>query len=266
MNIAVKIGGAQLEDAGARAGLATALAAARADGHRLVVVHGGGNQIRALSKRLGIPDSYHDGLRVTDAATAQVATQVLAGEVNKSLVDSLNRGGVPAVGLCGADGGLFHAARHAPDGVDLGYVGQVHAVDGRLVAALHDAGFVPVIATMAPLAPGLPGPDEHLYNVNADHAAGPLAAALGCDALLFLTDVPGVLDAERRLLPSLTAADCAALRAAGTLHGGMIPKVECCVRSIAQGVQAAHIIDGRQPHSLLQEILTDEGVGTMFHT
>jgi acetylglutamate kinase len=158
---------------------------------------------------------------------------VLAGEVNKTLVQSLNDGGVPAVGLCGADGGLFQARRHAPDGHDLGYVGTVQQVDRRLTDTLVAAGFVPTIATIAPLAATEPGPRDHLYNVNADHGAGPLAAALGCHAMLFLTDVPAVLDADRQPLRELTPAICAHLREDGTLHGGMIPKVEAALGALA---------------------------------
>ncbi|MBK8974519.1 MAG: acetylglutamate kinase [Planctomycetes bacterium] len=232
MRVCVKIGGAQLERADARAELAAALAAARNDGLETVVVHGGGNQIRALSRRLGIEDRYHDGLRVTDAPTAAVALQVLAGEVNKTLVQSLVVGGVPAVGLCGVDGGLFTAARHAPGGHDIGYVGTVHRADRRLCDALLAAGFVPTLATIAGLDPAQSGDREHLYNINADHGAGPLAAALGCDAMLFLTDVPAVLDRDGRPLRRLTPDDCARLRADGTLTGGMIPKVESALLAL----------------------------------
>jgi acetylglutamate kinase len=239
MKLCVKIGGAQLEQEDARRTLARAIAAARADGHEVVVVHGGGNQIRSLGRRLGIEDRYHEGLRITDAETAQVALWVLGGEVNKTLVQSLGDAGVLAVGLCGADGGLFTATRHQPDGVDLGYVGTVERVDPRLCDALLAAGFVPVLATLAPLDPAAAGPRDRLYNINADHAAAPLARQLGCDAMLFLTDVEGVLDADRRRLPTLSPADCARLRAAGVITGGMIPKVEAALgalRSLPDGL------------------------------
>jgi acetylglutamate kinase len=232
MRLLVKIGGAQLEQDAARATLARALDNAQQAGHELLVVHGGGNQIRALSKRLGIADQYHDGLRITDPATAQVAVQVLAGEVNKALVAALTAHDVRAVGLCGVDGQLFTARRHQPGGADLGYVGTVATVDRQLTDTLLAAGFVPTLATIAPLDAGSEGARDHLYNINADHGAGPLAAALGCDAALFLTDVPAVLDAAKQPLRSLTAAQCAALRQDGTIAGGMIPKVEAALGAL----------------------------------
>ncbi|MFO1052883.1 MAG: acetylglutamate kinase [Planctomycetota bacterium] len=232
MKLCIKIGGAQLEESGPRATLARAIAGAREAGHSCVVVHGGGNQIRALSKRCGIEDRYHDGLRITDAATAEIAVAVLAGTVGKALAESMSAAGAPAVSLCGADGGLFTARKHSPSGVDLGYVGQVARVDRRVVDALVGAGLVPLIATVAPLDTGASGANDRLYNINADHAVAPLARALGCEAILFLTDVEGVLDQERRRIARLTPADCARLRHEGVLRGGMIPKVEAALDAL----------------------------------
>lgn len=263
MKLCIKIGGAQLEDAVPRGILAGAIARARAAGHELVVVHGGGNQIRALGKRLGIEDRYHEGLRITDAATAELAVAVLAGLVGKALAETLSDAGAPAVSLCGADGGLFTARRHAPGGVDLGYVGQVERVDRKLVDALLAQGFVPLIATVAPLDGSTAGARDRLYNINADHAAAPLAKAFGCDALLFLTDVAGVLDEDERLIPQLTPAQCETLKCHGVLRGGMIPKVEAALdasSALPQGL--VKIAPAAGPDAVL-DALRDE-VGTRF--
>jgi len=227
-----------------------------------VVVHGGGNQIRELSRRLGIAERQHEGLRVTDAETADVVLMVLAGLVNKALVHDLCEAGVRAVGYAGADARSFHARKHEPAGVDIGYVGAVAQVDPALTFALLEQGFTPTIATSAPLAAGERGPRDHSYNVNADLAAGPLAAALRCDALLFLTDVPGVLDASKARFAALTRARCAELKQEGVVAGGMIPKVDSAVSALRDGVRRVHFIDGRVPHSLLLEIFTDKGIGT----
>lgn len=226
MKILVKIGGAQLEEQGARETFAAAVGAARCAGHELVLVHGGGNQIRALAERLALKTQKVDGLRVTDAATAEVALAVLGGTVNRTLVATLGAAGVPAVGLTGADGGLFQVSRHMPGGRDLGYVGEVCHVDTSVVDALLAAGQLPVIASVAPLAASEEGPRDHLYNVNADAAAAPLAAALQADAVLFLTDVPAVLGAEGEPLASLDPEQATGLRAAGVLGGGMLPKLD----------------------------------------
>lgn len=263
MKLCVKIGGAQLEEPMPRAVLAAAIQRARAAGHEIVVVHGGGNQIRSLCKRLGIADRYHDGLRITDAATAEVAVAVLAGLVGKALAESLSDAGIPAVSLCGADGGLFTARRHVHEAVDLGYVGQVERVDQALIDALLARGFVPLIATVAPLDGAAAGARDRLYNINADHAAAPLARALGCDALLFLTDVPGVLDAEQRLIAQLDPDDCAALAREGVLYGGMIPKVDAAlaaVRALPDGL--VKIAPAAGADAVLDALR--DGVGTRF--
>ncbi|MFN0242973.1 MAG: acetylglutamate kinase [Planctomycetota bacterium] len=229
MRILVKIGGAQLEERSARSEFALAARAARDAGHELVVVHGGGNQIRDLVRKLALVERYHDGLRVTDAATADVVLQVLAGLVNKELVASLCAAGVRAAGACGADGASFGARRTIARDIDLGYVGTVASVDPALATTLLRGGFTPVLATCAPLARGESGPDEHFYNINADLAVGPLAAALRADAILFLTDVEGVRGADGARIAELDAQTCAALRASGVLSGGMIPKVEAAL-------------------------------------
>jgi acetylglutamate kinase len=259
----VKLGGAQLEEPAARAAVARSLAAARAAGHELVIVHGGGNQIRALTKQLGIADRYHEGLRITDAATAEVVLMVLAGLVNKALVADLGAAGVASIGLCGADGALFSARKLESSSADLGYVGEVDAVEPRAARALLAAGFAPVIATVAPLSSGSAGARDRFYNINADMAVGPLARALDCDAVLFLTDVPGVLDAAKRRLPSLTRAECTALRASGVVSGGMIPKVQSALAALDAHPRALVKIAPAAGADAVLDALTD-AVGTRF--
>jgi acetylglutamate kinase len=233
VKLLVKVGGAQLEEPAARAELATSVARARSAGHAVVLVHGGGNQIRTLVRSLGLAERYHDGLRITDAATADVVLMVLAGLVNKELVHALGEAGLLAVGLSGADGASFAAERTELPGVELGYVGSIGIADPALLTTLLEAGYLPVVATCAPLAAHARGPRDHFYNINADLAAGPLARAIGADALLFLTDVPAVLDGEKRRIPALSGASAKKLRADGVLSGGMIPKVDAALAALA---------------------------------
>lgn len=241
MRILAKVGGAQLAEAAPRAEFCVAVRRAREAGHELVVVHGGGAQMRTLSERLGLEPSYVQGLRITDAPTAEVALWVLGGGVNRTLVAALAAAGVEAVGLTGADGNLFSVRRRSPDGLpegtDLGYVGAVSEVRPALVLELCAAGRVPVVASLAPLARGEAGPADHLYNVNADEAAGPLAVALGADALLFLTAVAGVRGLEGERVPTLDAAGVGALAEGGALSGGMLPKLR-------SALAAAEAMDG----------------------
>ncbi len=231
--ILVKVGGAQLEQPGPRADLCRSVARARDAGYEIVLVHGGGNQIRDLVRKLGLPESYHNGLRVTDAATAEVVLMVLAGLVNKELVHALESNGVRACGLSGADGATFLATKRREIERDLGYVGEVGRTNVRLVDLLLRDGFLPVIATAAPLQSGEDAPDDRFYNVNADVAAGPLARAVRAETLLFLTDVPGVLDASKNRIEALTPEQCADLRLRGVIHGGMIPKVDAALAALA---------------------------------
>lgn len=261
MRILVKIGGAQLEEAGPRAQLCKALARARAEGHELIVVHGGGNQIRQLGKALGLADRYHEGLRITDAKTAEVVLMVLGGLVNRTLVASLQRAGVQAVGLSGADGGTFSARKLEKPGVDLGFVGAVDHVRPGLVSSLLATGVVPVLATVAPGQHAADG--EPFYNLNADHAAGPLCRAFGCDALLFLTDVPGVLGADKQLLRALTPADCERLAATGVATGGMLPKLEAAVLAHRENPRVlVKIAPAGEPDAVLRALR--QNVGTAF--
>jgi acetylglutamate kinase len=266
VRILVKIGGAQLEQHAPRAQLCQALAAARRAGHELIVVHGGGNQIRALGKALGLAERYHDGLRVTDAKTAEVVLMVLAGSVNRTLVAALQRAGLSAVGICGADGGTFTARPLVKPGVDLGFVGAVDAVRPRLVLELLAAGHVPVLATVAPgaVSPGI-GADgsEPFFNLNADLAAGPLCRAFGCDALLFLTDVPGVLDGRKQRLASLTPAQSAQLVSTGVATGGMLPKLDAALLARRENPRAlVKIAPADAPDAVLAAL--GAGTGTAF--
>jgi len=236
VRILVKIGGAQLEQPEPRAQLCAAIARARSEGHEVVVVHGGGNQIRTVTRALNLQEQYVDGLRVTDAATAEVVLMVLGGQVNRTLVAALQQAGVQAVGLSGADGATFTARKLEREGADLGYVGAVDTVRPQLVHSLLAAGYVPVIATVAP---GIRSPaGDPFYNLNADHAAGPLCKALCCDALLFLTDVEGVLDGSRQRIPHLTPESSAELVRTGVAKGGMLPKLEAAWMAARENPQA----------------------------
>jgi acetylglutamate kinase len=233
-----------------------------------VVVHGGGPQINAMLKRLAIQSTFVDGLRVTDAAMVEVVEMVLAGTVNKMVAGLINRAGALAVGICGKDGGLIRArkltrTRRDPSSkveemLDLGFVGEPEHVDVRVIHALTGAGLIPVIAPVGV------GADGATYNINADTVAGAVAGALNATRLLMLTDVPGVLDREGRLIANLSVADSEALRSDGTINGGMIPKVETCAAAVRQGVKGATILDGRVPHACLLELFTEGGIGTLI--
>jgi acetylglutamate kinase len=261
MRILLKIGGAQLEETAPRAALCQSIAAARRAGHEVVVVHGGGNQIRQLARELGLDERYHDGLRVTDARTAEVVLMVLAGSVNRTLVAALQHAGLSAVGICGADAGTFTARKLQKPGVDLGFVGAVDAVHPRLVHELLAQGHVPVLATVAP--GGSADGSEPFFNLNADLAAGPLCRAFGCDALLFLTDVPGVLDAGRRRLASLTPSQSAQLVQSGTASGGMLPKLEAALLARAENPCAlVKIAPADAPDAVLAALSAE--IGTEF--
>jgi acetylglutamate kinase len=264
MRLLVKVGGAPIEEAAGRQALAVAVASARRAGHTVILVHGGGNQIRALSKRLGIADRYVDGLRVTDAETAEVALMTLGGLVNRQVVAALQAERIAAVGLTGADGHTFTVRRYARGGQDLGYVGEVKHVARDLVDVLLADGFVPVLATVAPLADDEDAPRDHFYNINADQAAGPLAAAFGAEAMLFLSDVPGVLDAGKQRIATLTPAQCATLQHDGVITGGMIPKVEAALHARATTPPATlvKIAAAHGEDAILRALSPD--VGTSF--
>ncbi|HUW79308.1 MAG TPA: acetylglutamate kinase, partial [Acidocella sp.] len=234
-----------------------------------VVVHGGGPQINAMLARLAIKSSFIDGLRVTDAAMVEVVEMVLAGTVNKQVAALINRAGALAVGISGKDGGLIRARKlqrtrkdpgsNIESALDLGFVGEPAFIDTRVIHALTGAGLIPVIAPVGT------GEDGETYNINADTAAGAIAGALNAQRLLMLTDVPGVLDANKVLMPDLSLEQIKGLIADGTISGGMIPKVETCMEAVTLGVKGATILDGRVPHALLLELFTEGGIGTMIH-
>jgi acetylglutamate kinase len=223
-------------------------------GIRVVLVHGGGTAISDWLKRLGKQPRFVNGLRVTDDETMELVVMTLAGQVNKQLVAQLMGFGGKAIGISGLDGGLLQAQVRDPE---LGRVGEVHVVDLAPLLALTTAGYIPVVAPVAL------GSDGRALNINADTAAAELAATLGATKAIFLTDVPGVLDADRQLISELSALEAKDLIAQGVISGGMIPKVEACLRALA-GVERSHIVDGRVPHALIGELFTDRGVGTMI--
>lgn len=236
-----------------------------------VVVHGGGPQIGELLGRLDIPTRFIDGMRVTDAATMDVVQMVLGGLVNKDIVSLLNGAGGRAVGITGKDADLIRARKmtlerrdHLPDGVgvpeiiDIGHVGEVAHVNRSLLDTLMETGFIPVIAPVGV------GPDGESYNINADYVASAVAVRLSAEKLVLLTNTAGILDAEGDTLTGLSRADAEQLITDGTVVGGMLPKVNCALDAIDNGVGTAHIIDGRVAHALLLEVLTDGGVGTLI--
>jgi acetylglutamate kinase len=234
-----------------------------------VVVHGGGPQIAAMLKKLGIKSEFAAGLRITDAATVEIVEMVLAGSINKQIVGYINAAGGKAIGLCGKDGNMVQARKVTrtvvdPDSnienlVDLGFVGEPDKVDLFVLNAVLGKEMIPVIAPVASAAGG------GTFNVNADTFAGAVAGALKAKRLLLLTDVPGVLDKSKELIAELSVADARRLIADGTISGGMIPKVETCIYALDQGVEGVVIMDGKVPHAVLLELLTDHGVGTLIH-
>ena len=264
----VKYGGHAMGDPAAARQFAEDVVLLKAVGINPVVVHGGGPQIGAMLKKLGVESKFIDGLRVTDKATAEVAEMVLSGAINKELVGWIAAAGGKALGISGKDGGLVIASKvqrtvKDPDSqieqaIDLGFVGEPTSVDITLIETASAAGMIPVIAPIAP------GKDGETYNINADTMAGAIAAALGAARLFLLTDVPGVLDQTGQLMTDLKPADIAALQADGTISGGMIPKLETCVHAVEAGCEAAVVLDGRVPHAMLLEVFTSRGAGTLI--
>ena len=226
-------------------------------GVKVVLVHGGGPEISGMMSRLGKEVAFVDGLRVTDKETADIVQMVLAGKVNKTLVTLLEKHGGYAMGISGMDGHLIEAA---PKDKRLGYVGEIVAVNAQPIQDLLEKGYIPVVSTL-----GIDR-DGNTYNINGDTAAAFIAGALGAERLIMMTDIAGVLRDKNdpsTLIPDITVAEAAALKEEGIISGGMIPKVDCCITAIAQGVRKVVIMDGRVPHAILMEMLTDEGAGTM---
>ena len=229
-------------------------------GVRVVLVHGGGPEISDMLKRIGKESKFVNGLRYTDEETMEIVQMVLAGKVNKELVQRIQGHGGRAVGLCGLDGSMIQAVRHQ-EGPDVGFVGDIETVDVTIINDMLDKGYIPVISTI-----GM-GENGAVYNINADTAAARIAAELGAEKLLLMTDVRGLLrdkDDESSLVSVVNVSDVGKLKREGIISGGMIPKINCCVEAVRRGVHRTHIIDGRIPHSILIEMLTHEGIGTMF--
>jgi acetylglutamate kinase len=265
--IVVKYGGHAMGDEAKARNFAKDMVLLEQSGINPVVVHGGGPQIGSMLKKLGIESHFSGGLRVTDKPTIEIVEMVLAGSINKQIVGSINAEGGRAVGLCGKDGNmvtarkvtrLHHYAGPDEDVVDLGFVGEPDKVDTTVLDQILGRELIPVLAPVAQGADGL------TYNVNADTFAGAIAGALGAKRLLFLTDVPGVLDGNGSLIKELRADDIRRLIADGTITGGMIPKVETCIYALERGVEGVVILDGKVPHAVLIELLTDYGAGTLI--
>ncbi len=267
--IVVKYGGHAMGDPALAEEFGRDIALLKQVGVNPVIVHGGGPQINAMLDRLKIKSEFIDGLRVTDAAMVEVVEMVLAGSVNKQVTDLINRAGALAVGISGKDGGLIRAKKltrtivdpdsHIEHVLDLGFVGEPQNVDVRVIHALTGSGLIPVVAPVGV------GTDGQTYNINADDAAGAIAGALHATRLLMLTDVAGVLDRDRNLIPQLSVNQARALIADGTISGGMIPKVENCFEALGLGAKGCVILDGRVPHAVLLELFTEAGPGTLIH-
>ncbi|MEY4001611.1 MAG: hypothetical protein RI968_729 [Pseudomonadota bacterium] len=265
--IVVKYGGNAMTDDALKQGFARDVVLLRLVGIHVVVVHGGGPQIEDLLSRVGKKGEFIQGMRVTDAETMDIVEMVLAGKVNKEIVELINHAGGKAVGLTGQDGGLIRArkmmipSQDLPDqALDIGMVGEIESVDPEIVRSLLGTGFTPVIAPIGS------GRDGETYNINADLVAGKIAEILKAEKLILMTNTPGVLDKSGQLITGLSAKEIDQLFVDGTLSGGMLPKISSALDAAKSGVQSVHIIDGRVPNSLLLEILTNEGVGTMIRS
>ena len=266
--IVVKYGGHAMGDISLGRAFARDIALLKQSGINPIVVHGGGPQIGAMLARMGIESKFEGGLRVTDQKTVEIVEMVLAGSINKEIVALINAEGEWAIGLCGKDGNMVFAEKAQkkikdPDSniervLDLGFVGEPVEVDRTLLDLLARSEMIPVIAPVAP------GRDGHTYNINADTFAGAIAGAVQAVRLLFLTDVPGVLDKDRNLIKELSVTEARRLIVDGTISGGMIPKVETCIEAIQRGVEGVVILNGKTPHAVLLELLTEHGAGTLI--
>ncbi len=268
--VVIKYGGNAMVDAGLKQGFARDVVLLKLVGINPVVVHGGGPQIGNLLKRLGKSTEFVQGMRVTDSETMDVVEMVLGGLVNKEIVNLINRHGGAAVGLTGKDGDLIRARKlmvtrdapelNEPEIIDLGHVGEVESIDAGVVDMLVHSDFIPVIAPIGV------GSDGFSYNINADLVAGKVAEVLSAEKLMLLTNTPGILDDQDRLLSDLDARKVEELIAQGTIHGGMLPKIRCALEAVQAGVKVAHIIDGRVEHAIMLDLFTDEGVGTLIRS
>ncbi len=258
--VVVKYGGNAMIDDALKTQVMQDIALLHYVGIRPILVHGGGPEINAMLSQVGIESQFIGGLRVTDEATMEIVEMVLAGKTNKGIVSLLNKQGAKAVGLSGKDANLLIACKMESEAGDLGFVGEIAQVNTDLLNLLVEQGYIPVISSVAI------GSDGQSYNVNADHAAGYIAAAVGASKLVMLTDVEGLYadySDKSSLISVMDTAEAEAMIESGAAERGMIPKLEACVAAVEGGVPRAHLIDGRQPHSLLIEIFTDTGIGTM---
>lgn len=266
--VVIKYGGHAMGDADLGKAFARDVALLRQSGVEPIVVHGGGPQIGAMLERMGIKSEFRGGLRVTDKATVEIVEMVLAGSINKGIVADFNAEGARAIGLCGKDGNMVQVTklrrRHQdPESnieqiIDLGFVGEPKTVNGEVLDMVAGSGLIPIIAPVAL------GEDGETYNVNADTFAGAIAGEMDAERLLFLTDVPGVLDKDGKLIKQLTVKQAKAMIKDGTISGGMIPKVETCIEALDRGVEAVVIVNGKVPHAVLLELFTEHGAGTMI--
>lgn len=253
--VVIKQGGAAMEGYGAKS-FAQDVVLLQQSGVKPVIVHGGGKQIDAMLARLGIKSEFKNGLRITTQEIVEIVEMVLAGHINKKITDDVAASGGCAVGISGRDGKLISAKKHKEEG--LGFVGLVDKVDINIITTMLDAGIIPVIAPTASDASG------QVYNINADSVAGSIAAHLGAQRLIMMSDVIGLMENDGTLIPSLSAEDANSILASGVVKDGMRPKIETCIAAVREGVEAAVILDGRKPHALLLELFTPHGVGTMI--
>lgn len=259
--IVVKYGGNAMISPELKSAVMSDIVLMRLVGVNVVLVHGGGPEISQMLKKTGKESKFINGMRVTDAETMDIVQMVLAGKVNKSLVQCLSEHSGKALGLCGLDGKMLMADKLATAD-DLGFVGEIREVNPKIINDTIDSGYVPIISTIAG------GYDGNVYNINADVAAARIAAKLGACKLILMTDIRGLLkdkDDESTLIPVVNVSEVPMLKKSGIISGGMIPKIDCCVEAVRRGVKRAHIIDGRIEHSILIELFSDEGIGTMFY-
>ena len=257
--VVVKYGGSAMVDDGLKSAVMSDIVLMQLVGINVVLVHGGGPEINAMLDKIGKESKFVGGLRYTDQETMDIVQQVLAGKVNKDLVQLLENAGGKAIGLCGLDGSLLKADRLEED---LGFVGEIREVNADIIRDAARNGYVPIVSTVAA------GYHGEVYNINADIAAARIAAELGAMKLILMTDVRGLLrdkEDEASIIPVVNVSDVRRLKKEGIIKGGMIPKIDCCVDAVRRGVGRAHIIDGRIAHSILVELFTDEGIGTMFY-
>lgn len=259
--VVVKYGGNAMINEELKEAVMSDIALLKLVGINVVLVHGGGPEITDMLRRVNKESKFVNGLRVTDQETIDIVQMVLAGKVNKSLVQHMQKAGAAAVGLCGLDGKMLIAEKLITS-EDIGFVGEITEVNPKVISDVINNGFVPIISTIAS------GRSGEVYNINADIAASRIAAELGACKLILMTDIRGLLrdkDDENTLIPSVNVSEVPMLKREGIISGGMIPKIDCCVEAVRRGVSRAYIIDGRIPHSILIEMLTAEGIGTMFY-